>query len=132
MFLSEDTKYEKSDITAKIIGAAFSVHNELGPHYLEVIYQRALALEFSSLGLDFNREIKVSIYYKGTEIDTRRADFIVENVLVEIKAKGGLEKQDHEQIISYLKSSGFRVGLLINFGADRLEYYRKINSAGNI
>lgn len=129
--MSEE-KYEKEDITRKIIEAAMTVHNELGPHYLEVVYQRALAMELGWMGMDFNREDKVNIYYKGKVIDTRRADFIVEDVLVEIKAKGALENRDHEQLLSYMKSSGFRIGLLINFGADRLEFKRKINSAGKI
>ena len=130
--MTAEEKYEKLEITSKIIGAAFTVHNELGPHYLEVVYQRALALEFGNLGLEFSREDKVPIYYKGTIIDTRRADFIVDNVLVEIKAKATLENRDHEQILSYLKSSGIRIGLLLNFGGDKLEYHRKINSAGNV
>ena len=130
--MEKEEKYEKAEITSKIIGAAFAVHNELGPHYLEVVYQRALALELKSTGLNFNREVDVPIHYKGIKLDTRRTDFIIEDVLVEIKAKGVLENRDHEQILSYLKSSGYRIGLLLNFGGDKLDYHRKINSAGNI
>ena len=130
--MKSNEQYEKSEITSKIIGAAFAVHNELGLHYLEMIYQRALALELKTTGLNFNREIDVPIHYKGIKLDTRRADFVVEDVLIEIKAKRILENRDHEQIISYLKSSGYRIGLLLNFGGDKLEYHRKINSAGNM
>jgi len=125
-------EYEKSELTSKIIGAAMTVHKELGPHYLEVVYQRAFSIELNNLGLELSRETPVPIYYKGRKIDTRRADFIIDNVLVEIKAKGVLEQRDHEQILSYLKSSGYKVGLLLNFGSNSMEYHRKINSAGNI
>ena len=127
-----DNQYEKSETTGIIIKAAMEVHNNLGPHYLEVVYQRALEREFNALGLEYSREVNVPIHYKGEKIDTRRADFIVEDCLVEIKAKEKLEAKDHEQILSYLKSSGFRIGLLINFGSDRLEIKRKINSKGKI
>lgn len=130
--MSIKPEYEKSEITSRIIGAALAVHKELGPHYLEVVYQRALALELSDLGMNFSRETHIPIYYKGRKIDTRRADFIIEDVLVEIKAKESLDKRDYEQILSYLKSSGYRVGLLINFGADSMEFHRKINSDGSV
>jgi GxxExxY protein len=62
----------------------------------------------------------------------RRADFIIEGVLVEIKAKAMLENKDFEQLFSYLKSSDFRIGLLLNFGADKLEFKRRINFAGHL
>jgi len=125
-------EYEKSETTSKIIGAAMAVHKEFGPHYLEVAYQRALAIELNNLGIDFSRETPVPIYYKDQKIDTRRADFIIENVLVEVKVKSELDQRDYEQILSYLKSSGYKVGLLVNFGAASLEYHRKINTNGAI
>ena len=124
--------FEKKEVTAKIIRAAMNVHNELGPHYLEVIYQRALAIELTRFDLEFTRETDIPIYYRGEKIDTRRADFIVDDVLVEIKAKTELENKDHEQILSYLKSSGYRVGMLINFGGKKLEFIRKANRGGNV
>jgi len=117
----------KSEVTDKIIRAAIEVHKELGPHYLEVVYQRALAIELTQYFEDFGREIKIPIYYKEKIIDTRRADFLVEDILVEIKAKGKLEARDHEQILSYLKSANLKIGLLLNFGADRVEISRKVN-----
>ena len=126
-----DDRYEKSGITGEVIKAAFEVHNELGPHYLEVVYQRALDRELIATGLEFNREVDVSIYYKGDKIDTRRADFLVEGCLVEIKAKSELEDRDYEQLLSYMKSGGFRVGLLLNFGAKRLQIKRMAYDNGN-
>lgn len=120
------TNYPKSEITGKIIGAAQEVHSELGPHYLEVVYQRALAYELKQYFNDFSREVDVPIYYKDMKVDTRRADFLIEDVLVEIKAKATLESKDYKQLLSYLKSSGFKVGLLLNFGAKSLQVKRMV------
>ena len=120
-------EYPKSETTGKIIRAAQEVHRELGPHYLEVVYQRALAIELKKYTSEFNREVNIPIFYKDIKIDTRRADFIVEDVLVETKAKESIEKRDTEQLLSYLKSSKIQVGLLINFGADSLQVKRMIN-----
>ena len=68
----------------------------------------------------------VPIFYKGEKLDTRRVDFIVEDVLVEIKAKAGLEEADFIQTLSYLKASGYKVALLLNFGAKHLQAKRLI------
>lgn len=130
--MNDNNVYEKVDITGKIISAAFEVHNELGAHYMEVVYQRALAKELMSTGLEYNREVEVPIHYKGEKIDTRRADFLVEGCLVEIKAKNELEDRDYEQLLFYMKSGGFRVGLLLNFGAKKLQIKRMAYSKGTI
>lgn len=113
--------------TERIIGAAIVVHRALGPHFLELTYQRALVYEFQIVGLEFGREVSVPIYYRGRRLHTRRVDFVVEEVIVEIKAKFELEPRDFEQALSYLKASGYKVALLLNFGAKRLEIKRIIN-----
>ena len=118
-----------SDITKKIIGSSFEVHNFLGNGFQEVIYQRALGWEMREVGLDFQREIEQQIYYKDLQqpIGTRRADFVVENkVLVELKALSKLEDVHLAQTLNYLKAYRFEVGLLINFGAKSLEFKRLI------
>ena len=120
-------KYNKADITGKIINAAIEVHKELGPHYMEVTYQRALALELKSHFSEFQREVKIPVFYKGEQIDTRRVDFLIEDVVVEIKAKSAFEARDFEQLLSYLKASNFRLGLLLNFGQETLKIKRMIN-----
>jgi len=120
-----------SEITEKILGAAFEVHSILGNGFQEVIYQRALAQEFIRFKLSFEREIDQFIFYKDSNepIGTRRADFVVENkVLVEIKAITELSYVHIAQTINYLKAYQLEVGLLINFGSKSLTYKRLINS----
>lgn len=123
----EETLY--NDITSKIIGACFEVHNFLGNGFQEVIYQRALSWEFEQIGLNFSREIEQDIYYKKLiePIGTRRADFVVENrVLVEIKAVSQIEDVHKAQVLNYLKAYKLKLGLLINFGSKSLQIKRLI------
>jgi len=113
-------EYPLSEVTARIIKAAKEVQKVLGPGFPEVIYQRALVLEFPAHGLDFSREVWMDVYYKGRKIGRKRVDFVVDEVLVEIKAKAALEDVDFVQTLSYLKASGYKVALLLNFGAKQL------------
>lgn len=125
------SKLKHHDITEKIIGASFEVHSFLGNGFQEVIYQRALAWEFSQRDLQFNREIEQEIYYKNlpNPIGTRRADFVVENkVLVEIKAVIELQDVHLAQALNYLKAYKLEIGLLINFGSKSMTFKRLILS----
>lgn len=122
-------EYKHSDITRKIIGAAMKVHSILGNGFQEVIYQRALAIELTKCETSFQREMEMPIYYDGQEIGKRRVDFLVEDkVMVELKALIQLEEVHLAQAINYLEAYNLEVGLLINFGAKRLEYRRLANS----
>jgi GxxExxY protein len=87
--------YDFDDATGAIIGCALEVHRTLGPGFREIVYQRALAMELQAAGLEFEREVKVPIMYKGHQIDTRRADFVVEDVMVEIKAVSHAAPEDY-------------------------------------
>ena len=116
--------YDFGKITDRILKCAIEVHKELGPFYLETTYQAALAVELQAEGLEFDRECNVDVHYKGKKVDKRRIDFLVEDVLVEIKAKSELEDVDKMQTLSYLKTTGIRVGLLINFGGKTIEVKR--------
>ncbi|OGU13830.1 MAG: GxxExxY protein [Ignavibacteria bacterium GWB2_35_12] len=119
------------DITEKIIGCAMRVHSFLGNGFQELIYQRALALEFREIGLDFVREQEQRIYYKDypESIGTRRVDFLVENkILVEIKAITELNDIHLAQILNYLTAYKLEVGLLINFGEKSLKFKRLIKT----
>ncbi len=120
-------EYPLSDVTARIIAAATEVHRTLGPGFREVIYQRALALELPAHDLEFDREVWMDVYYKGTKVGRKRVDFVIDEAMVEIKAKSALEDVDFVQTLSYLKASGYKVGLLLNFGARKLQIKRLAN-----
>ena len=121
--------YKHADITRKIIGAAMKVHSTLGNGFQEVIYQRAMVIEMTKIGLDFQRELEMPIYYDSKQIGTRRVDFLVEGkVMLELKAVTALEDVHLAQAINYLEAYGLEVGLLINFGSKSLQFRRLINS----
>jgi len=126
-----DSRYPLSALTSKIIAAAQEVHRVLGPGFREVIYQRALSRELPSHNLGYEREVNIDVIYKGEKVGRKRVDFIVGDdsgdVMVEIKAKAALEPVDFVQALSYLKASGYKVGLLLNFGGERLEIKRLVN-----
>ena len=122
-----DHRYPDSALTSKIIAACFEVHNELGPGFEEVVYQRALAKQLPVHDLEFSREVEIDLFYKGAKIGKKRVDFMVEDCLVEIKAKRELEDVDFVQTLSYLKASGFKVGLLVNFGGKRVQVKRLVH-----
>lgn len=104
------------------------VHNTLGNGFQEVIYQRCLALEFEKAGLEYEREKEQTIYYEGIDVGTRRADFIVENqVVVEIKAMINLEDVHLAQAKNYVVAYDKPIGLLINFGAQSLQFKKIFN-----
>ena len=105
------------------------VHNTLGNGFQEVIYQRALGLEFTKRGLGFVREEGRPISYKDTYIGKRRVDFLVEDkVLVEIKAQGELNNAHLAQTLNYLRAFNLEIGLLINFGTKSVQFRRLINT----
>jgi len=103
--LKNNTEQEKIEdpVTYKIIGCAMRVHSTLGNGFQEVIYQRALAIEFRNAGISFERELEVPIYYSEEHIGTRRVDFLVENsVLVELKAVTQVDDIHLAQGLNYL------------------------------
>ena len=118
-------KYKYSDITGKIIGCAMRVHNILGNGFQEVIYQRALAIEFEKAELSFQREKEMPIMYEEKQIGTRRVDFFVEEkIMLELKAVTKLENVHLAQALNYLEAYKIEIGLLINFGATSLQFKR--------
>lgn len=109
-----------------------SVHKTLGNGFQEVIYQRALEIEFLENGIDYSREHEMPVYYRRRQIGARRVDFLVKNIIsVELKAITKLEDIHLAQAINYLEAYNLEVGLLINFGAKSLEFKRLINSKFN-
>lgn len=117
------------DLSKTIIGCALHVHNTLGNGFQEVIYQRALAIEMEYARLRFEREKSIMIYYRDCEIGERRVDFLIEGLFcVELKALLHLEPVHQAQAINYLEAFRLTDGLLINFGAPRLEWKRVFNN----
>ena len=104
------------DIASQVIGSAIEVHRQLGPGYLESIYKRAMHLELDSRGLRFETEKPIFVTYRGHQIPGQRVDLIVEgSVLVELKSVRRLKNIHRSQVLSYLKTTNLRLGLLINF-----------------
>lgn len=116
----------KDPKTYSLIGAGMTVHNELGCGFLEHVYQEAMKIELELRSIPFQKEAVLPIHYKGKLLACPyRADFICfGEVIVEIKAIKQLTSIDRAQAINYLKATGYRVALLINFGAESLEYER--------
>lgn len=109
------------ELTEKIIGAAIEVHKELGPGLLESIYEEALCYEFELQGIRYERQVPADIVYKNKVIKGQRLDLLVAGeVVVETKSLGKLSELAVAQIISYLKATGLKRGLVINFGEKRL------------
>lgn len=119
-------RHEK--ITHNIIGCAMKAHSTLGNGFQEVIYQRALAIEFKKQGLAFQREMEMDIRYEGQHIGTRRIDFFVEEqIMVELKALIELEDVHLAQAMNYCQAYNLPIGLLINFGSKSLQFKRVYN-----
>ena len=116
----------RDERTFKIIGAALEVHKELGCGFLEAVYQEALEREFSAKEIPNRSQPVIQIYYKGKPLDkTYQPDFVCFNeVIVEIKALAELTGIEEAQLINYLKAANMKVGLLLNFGSESLEYKR--------
>ena len=116
------------EISYKIIGAAREVYKELGPGYLESVYEDALCYELDLLKMDYERQIELDVQYKQVTFEKKfRADLLIENkILVENKAIKKITNQDEAQLINYLKTTQLRVGLLFNFGAEKFEMLRRI------
>src|SRR3989344_5094926 len=120
-FLHEDLSY-------KIRGACFNVHNTLGGGHKEGIYQKALALELEKCNIKFEREKSLDISYQAKKIGVYRPDFLInEQIVVELKAVDFVPKDYEVQLLHYLKSTKLPLGFLINFGPKKVEVRRRIN-----
>ena len=123
-----DNKHQFEELSKKIIGAAIEVHKELGPGFLENIYEEALKLELSEHRLHYDNQKEIKIKYLGVEIGTHRLDLLVENkIIVELKAVKEFADIHFAQLRSYLKATGLKVGLLLNFAKPALEIKRVVN-----
>ena len=117
---------EDEDLTGQIIACAYAVHNALGAGFLESVYQKALAIELAKHGLSGVMEKKIPVYYERELVGDFRADLVVEDrVIVELKAVEKLAPIHEVQLVNYLVATNTPVGLLINFGSQRVEVKRK-------
>lgn len=116
------------ELTGKIIGCAMQVHKTLGNGFQEVVYQRALAIEFEFQGVGYTREVEMPLFYRDRPIGTRRVDFLINDfILVELKAVSKLDDVHLAQAINYLEAFKMEVCLLINFGTPSMEFRRLEN-----
>ena len=124
----EKEAHQFEELTKKIIGAAILVHRELGPGFVESIYEEALKVEFSEHSLSFESQKEITVKYLDVVVGVHRLDMLVENqVIVELKAVKELTDVHFAQLRSYLKATGLKVGLLLNFAKPKLEIRRVVN-----
>ena len=120
-----DPAYPESELTGKILEAAFAVHNVLGAGFVERVYANALAIELRRSGLDCAQERPLKITYRDTIVGDYVADMIVDKrVIIELKACASLDPSHSAQLMNYLRAANVHVGLLLNFGRPKLEYRR--------
>ena len=115
--------------TYVIIGAGMEVHKHLGRGFLEAVYQEALAVELAGRDVPFAREVELPILYKGVKLHTGyRADFVCyDTIILELKALRSTGVVEDAQLINYLKATKMHIGLLLNFGANSLEFKRYVH-----
>jgi GxxExxY protein len=113
---------ELNDLTYKIRGAIFSVFNELGPGLLESVYEAALAFELKEMGLKTRTQVPMPASYKGVMLELGfRLDIIInDSIIIEIKSVETLHNVHKKQLLTYLKLSGLKLGILVNFNTDKL------------
>jgi len=117
---------ETYDLCGQIIGLAMKVHSALGPGFLESVYENALIWELRKGGLKSEAQKPISVKYDGQIVGAFAADLLVnDSVIVEVKAIQALAKPHELQLVNYLTATGLNEGLLLNFGADRLEFKKK-------
>lgn len=113
---------EEEMVAGEVISSALAVHRELGPGYLETFYKKAMCVELRSRDLLFEVEKSVEVRYRGELLGTHRLDLVVQGlIIVELKAVDALDPVHTKQVVSYLKATKLRLGLLINFDAALLK-----------
>ena len=119
---SFNKEFPLKEVTEKIISCAIEVHSALGPGLLESLYEEALVEEFKLRNILFERQKEIIMKYKGKNIGNHRIDLLVEDkVIVELKATDAINKIYEAQLLTYLKATNKRIGLLVNFNVERLK-----------
>lgn len=116
-----------SELTYKIRGSVFQVYNILGFGHKELVYHKALEIEFKKQGIRFKDEVSLPVFYENEKVGVYKPDFVIEDkVLIEIKALPFITRDSEVQLVYYLKGTRYNLGLLVNFGAKKLEIRRKV------
>lgn len=124
---TEPATYPEADLSEKILGAAFRVHNSLGAGFLEKVYENALAHELRKDRVAVEQQKAIQVKYDGVIVGEYQADLVVDGrVLVECKAVSNFDPVHEAQVLNYLRATGIRVGLLLNFGRPKLQYRRLV------
>jgi GxxExxY protein len=114
------------DLAGRVIGLAMKVHSALGPGFLESVYENALAIELEEAGISFERQARISVQYRGKDVGDFICDFLVEGeLIVELKSVLAMAPVHEVQVVNYLAATGKSEGLLLNFGAQKLEFKKK-------
>lgn len=124
---ANNTSIIYSDLSYEVMGAIFEVHKELGPGFLESVYEKALLLELTNRGMKVDVEKVFDLTYKGKKVGTHRLDLIVEDkIVVELKTVERFAPHHTAELLSYLKASGHRLGILVNFSKAKVESRRVV------
>lgn len=124
--MNEKEEFLFKDTTEKIIKCFYKVFDELGGGFLESVYEKALLIELKVCGINAEFQVPLKVKYKGAVIGDFKADIVVDGkVIIEIKAVSKITKEHEAQLINYLRATGIRIGLLVNFG-DKIEFMRRI------
>ena len=123
--IANETNIVYPDLSYKIMGAIFEVHKKLGPGFLESVYEKALIQELSSREINVETQKTIDLTYRDKKVGVHRLDLIVEDkVVVELKTVERFSVHHKAQLTSYLKASGYKLGILVDFSKSRVEYRR--------
>ena len=123
--IANNTNIIYPELSYEIMGAIFEVHKALGPGFLEKIYEKALIEELSTRGMKIETQKVIDLTYKNKRVGTHRLDVVVnDRVVVELKTVDRFSIHHKAQLTSYLKASGYKLGILVNFSSSKIEYQR--------
>ncbi|OGV99285.1 MAG: GxxExxY protein [Nitrospinae bacterium RIFCSPLOWO2_02_FULL_39_110] len=124
--ITTEGNYIHSELTEEIIGCVYEVYNKLGGGFLEKVYENAMMIKLKERGLSAIQQSPINVYFEGNLVGEYFADILVEDkVIVELKAVSELSKTHEVQLVNYLKATGIKVGLLLNFG-DKIKIIRRV------
>ena len=124
-----ETELIEKELSYLIMQAAFEVHNTLGPGFPESIYEKAMAQELESRGVEIESQKEITVHYKGSPIGEFKLDNVAKGrVILEYKAVSEIAPIHKQQALSYLKATGLQLAIVINFGAERVQSYRVVNT----